>query len=196
MTPAEIITTARYFLNDTDATSYRQSDVELLEYVNDCFREAVVINPALFSTIGDYTCTVGQCEQTITFADAAALLEVLCIHDGAALTPFDLMAMSAFNPGWRTDTAGAAAQWSKFANDPLKFFIYPKAPATAQILDVRYVRNPTAYALNDLITDLPITFKPALVQGVIAKAEMKDSEHVLSQRAQAAQAAFVALIKG
>ena len=35
MTPQTIITTSRYILLDTDSTSYRNSDTELLKYVND-----------------------------------------------------------------------------------------------------------------------------------------------------------------
>jgi hypothetical protein len=52
------------------------------------------------------------------------------------------------------------------------------------------------YGLTDLILDLPVTYLPALAKYIVYRSEMKDSEHVLSQRAQAAQAAFVALIKG
>jgi hypothetical protein len=195
MTPASIISTARYILNDTK-TPYRQSDAELLTYVNQVLREASIINPALFSSIGDFTCEPGKCEQSISYLDAAALMEVLCIHDGAALTPFDLGAMNSFNPSWRTDIAGAAQQWTKFANDPLKFYIYPKAPVTAQVLDIRYVRVPTEYGLNDQITDLPSTYESALADGVVGFSESKDSEHVLSQRAQAHKEAFIAKIKG
>lgn len=194
MTPAQIIASARYTLNDT-MTDYRQSDDELLGYINDGLKEAVILRPELFATIGDYNCIADQCEQGILFADAVALMEVLCIHGGSALLPFDLMAMNAFNPGWRTDTAGPATQWTKFANDPLKFYVYPKAPAN-QVLDVRYVRNPTTVALGDSIIDLPVVYQPALVDYVVYRSEMKDSEHVLSQRAQAHQQAFVAKLKG
>ena len=196
MTPQDILTSARYILNDTDATSPRQSDTELLGYVNDGVKAACVLRPDLFSTTGDITCTVGKCEQAVAFADAVALLEVLCIHDGAALVPFDIAAMDAFNPNWRTDTAAAATQWSKHQSDPLRFFVYPKAPATAQILDVRYVAVPTEYTIDQAITDLPAVYQPALVDFVVYRAESKDNEHVLSQRATNHQAAFVAQIKG
>lgn len=197
MTPQEIITTARYILNDTNATGagYRQLDPELLDYVNSGLKEMAVLNPAMFSTIGDYTCISGQCEQVLTFADAAALMEVLAIHQGTALTSFDMMSMNQFNPGWRADAAAPATQWTRFANDPLKFFIYPQAPG-GQVLDVRYVRNPSTYALGDTIIGVPSVFQPALVDYVVYRAESKDSEHVLSQRAVTFQAAFAAQVKG
>ena len=198
MTPQTIITSARYILNDTDSVGagYRQSDTELLGYVNSGLSECAILQPAYYSTIGDVTCVVGQCEQGVTFTDAVALVEVLGIHGGSALTPFDLSAMNLYNPGWRADTAAAARQWSKFPNDPLKFFIYPKAPATAQIVDIRYVRVPAVYALGDTITELPGSLQPALVNYVVARSESKNDESVASGRAAAFYQAFMALVKG
>lgn len=193
MTPQDIINQARHITNDagTSAAIYRQDDAELLSYVNEALKEAVVLRPDLFSTVGDMTCIAGQCEQSITFLDAVQLLDVLCIHGGRALTPFDRASMDLFRPGWRTDAAGEAQNWAPLQGDPLQFFIYPKAPA-AQVLDVRYVRNPGTYALGDTIGDLPATYAPALANYVVFRAESKDDEHVLSQRAAAYYAAFKA----
>jgi hypothetical protein len=195
MTPQDVITTARYILNDTSSSSPRQSDDELLGYVNEGVKTVQTLRPELFSTVGDFLCQVGQCEQSLVFASATALIEVLSIHGGAAVTQFDLDAMTRFNPGWRTDAEGAAKQWARFSNDQLKFFIYPKAPAD-QTIDVRYVRTPAVFALADQITDLPLGLQPALVDFVVYRAESKDNEHVLSQRAAAALATFTAQVKG
>lgn len=188
MTPQDIIKQARYLTLDTGSTS-RQSDAELLSYVQDGLREACVMRPDLFSTVGDMACTPGQCEQSITFIDAASLLDVLCIHGGASITPFDRTTMDQFRPGWRLDAAGPAKQWAPLNGDPLQFFIYPSAPV-GQVLDVRYVRNPAVYALDDTIGDLPAAYRPALVDYVVYRAESKDDEHVLTQRAAAHYAAF------
>jgi len=198
MTPQEIITEARYIISDTNSVGagYRQSDTELLGYVNESIREAAVLQPTYFASIGDLICTVGQCEQGATFPDAAALLEVLCIHGGDALTPFDMESMNSFNPGWRSDTAGAARQWSRFTNDPLKFFIYPKAPSTQQVLDVRYIRIPASFTISQTITELPDVMRPALVDYVAYRAESKNDESVSAGRALAFYQSFVSLVKG
>lgn len=195
MTPSEILTDARYILNDTDATSPRQSDTELLEYVNDGLKEVLILRPELFSTIGDLVCTQGTVEQQITFVDAVALVEVLCIHNGAALTPFDMRAMDAFSPTWRAATPAAASQWTKKEGDPLRFFLNVPAPAS-QTVDVRYIRNPSEYALGAEISDLPDAYKPALVDYVVHRAEAKDDEHVLSGRSEQFYQSFVSKIKG
>jgi len=196
MTPQSIITTARYTLNDTDSTGYRNSDAELLAYVNEGMREISMFRPDLFSSIGDFTCTIDSCEQRATFSDAQLVAKVLCIHGGAALTFFDMDAMDTFRPGWRADTAAAATQWSKHPVDPLRFFIYPKAPATAQVLDLLYVRMPTDLLIGDTITEIPASLTPALVDYVIYRAENKDAEHVTSGRATMHAAAFAAKVSG
>lgn len=195
MTPQDIIDDARGILSDTDSTGYRYSNTDLLQYVNDGLKEMVTLSPTLFSTTGDYACIAGYCEQAITFADAVAILEVHCIKDSTAVTPFDWDTMNAFKPGWRTDTAAAAQQWCKFGNDPLKFYIYPKAPA-AQSLTVRYVRNPTTYAAGDTINDVPVVYLAALVDYVVYRAEARDEEHTTSGRSQQFFQSFVAKVKG
>lgn len=193
MTPQTIITIARYLLQDTGTNSpaMRQDNTELLTYVNEGLKEVATLRPDLFTQVGDMTCVAGQAEQAITFQDAARLLDVLSIHNGAAITPMDRAALDLFKPGWRSDTAGVAEHWAPVEADPLRFFIYPKAPAN-QVLDVKFVRIPATYALGDTINDLPATFEPALADFVIYRAESKDDEHVISQRAAAHYAAFKA----
>lgn len=195
MTPRDIINQARYITLDTDSAVPRQADAELLAYVQQALREACVVRPDLFSTVGDMTCVPDQCEQSITFSDAAQIVDVLCIHAGRALTPFDRVTMDQFRPGWRADAAGEAQNWAPLTGDPLQFFVYPKAPS-GQVLDVRYVRNPSVYAIDDTISDLPVTYQPALAWAVVHFAESKDDENVLSQRAQAARQRFIEIMKG
>lgn len=194
-TPQSIITTARSIYNDSDSVLYRKEDPELLGYLNDGISEISVLKPELFSTIGDMETTPGAVEHSVTFGDAQALVEVLCIHDGAALTEFDMRVMDAFNPGWRTDTAAAAKQWARKPGDLLRFFIWPPAPAS-QTIDVRYIRIPTVLGLTDPITEIPATLAPALVDYVVYRAESADDEHAVSGRATAHFQSFVAKVKG
>lgn len=191
MTPQDIIKQARHITNDGGTSSFvfRQDNDELVSYVNEGLKEAAILRPDLFSTVGDMVCMAGQCEQSITFLDAVSLLDVLCIHGGTAVNPFDRATMDQFNAGWRTDSEGPAENWAPLEGDPLQFFIYPKAPA-GQVLDVRYVRNPGVYALGDTIGDLPASYLPALADYVVYRAESKDDEHVLTQRAAAHLLAF------
>lgn len=194
-TPADLITTARTLYNDADSTLYRRSDLELLGYVNDGIREVSGLRPELFNTIGDMTCVPGDVEQKLTFEDAQAIVNVLCIHGGNAITRFDLAVMDAFIPGWRAVAAGAAQQWTALPGDPLRFLIYPKALAN-QVLDIVYVRIPLTLGLADPITEVPAAYTPALVDYIVYRAESADDEHSNSGRATAHYQAFVAKIKG
>ena len=117
MSPQDVITEARYPLNDTDSDEYRQSDVELLTYVNAGMKEISTIRPDLFLAIGDYTCIQSQCEQVITFQDAQRLVMPICIHGGAALTRFDISTIDTFLPQWRAATTGSTSG----AMSPLAF---------------------------------------------------------------------------
>ena len=195
MTPQTVITDARYLINDTETTP-RQSDTELLGYFNDGLKEVSTLRPELFLSIGDYVCTPSQSEQALTFADAQSVVQVLAIHGGAALTPFDIPTLDSFSPTWRAATPAAATQWGKYPGDALRFFIYPPAPATAQTLDVQYIRLPAAYAIDATVTDIPASFAPAMVDYVCYRAMSKDDEHSDSGRAVAAYTAFVSKAKG
>lgn len=196
MTPLSIITLARSIYNDADPVYYRLSNDELVSFVNDGLKECVNVAPKYFMEVGDFTCAVGKVEQEFTFSQAKEVLDVIRIKNGKAILPMDLMAISAFNPDWASDTAGAVQNWSRFASDPLRFYIYPKAPATAQVLEVLYTRNPLTYTLNDVITEVPETIAPALAWYVIYMAEMRDDEHVNSGRGVAAYKQFVNSLKG
>ena len=195
MTPQDIITTARNIYNDADSVLYRKDNTELLSYVNDGLREMSALKPELFSTIGDMDTTAGEVEHSVTFADAQVLVDVLCIHAGAAVTEFDMATMDAFNPNWRTDTAAPMRQWARKPGDLLRFFIYPKSPVT-QTIDVRYIRTPTVLALADTISEIPAAQFPALVDYVVYRAESADDEHTVSQRATSHYQAFVTKVKG
>lgn len=195
-TVQDIVTSARYVLNDTDATGYRNSDSELVGYFNEGMREISSIRPDVFTTVGDMVCTVGATEHLMPFSDASQLVRILAIHGGAALTEFDILTMSAFNPGWRTDTAATATQWARYAENPLRFFLYPPAPATTQTLDVMYVKNPTVLSIGSSITEVPVGMLPALVSYVCFMAQRKDDEHSNSASIAVHYQHFLSLVKG
>ena len=196
MTPQEIITSARYTLNDTDATGYRQSDAELLIYVNEGMKEISSIRPDRFTVVGDHICTISQCEQSFSTTLAQSILQVICIKNSTALTPFDMGTMDTFNPSWKADTPAAATQWTAYPGDPLRFFVYPAAPATAQTLSILYVKVPTTLLIGDSITEVPVAMQIALIDYVIGRANSKDDESSASGLAAAEYGAFVAKIKG
>jgi hypothetical protein len=194
MTPQSIITLARDPLNDTDAVTPRASDAELVRAVNAGIKELAIIQPALFTRVHSFTCAAGA-EQTLDYATDIALVNVLSIHNGAGLTPFDRSSLDAFKPAWRSDAQAAAQQWAPIEGSPLRFLVYPPS-ANGQALDVESVRVPAEYALADSITELPAVVEPVLARFVIGWCESKDDMHVNSGRATASYQEFVAMAKG
>jgi len=195
VTPQSIINIARAIYNDADTNYLRISNDELVWFVNDALKECSTIAPQYFQEFGDFTCSAGNTEQSVTFAFAQRIIDVMRIKNGKAILPVDLTSLSAFNPGWSSDEAGEVQNWSRYAGDPLRFYIYPKAPAN-QVLEILYLRNPQTYALNDVISEVPESVAPALADYVIYRAESRDDEHSNSARAVSHYQAFVQKLGG
>lgn len=193
MTPSEIIRIARHILLDA-GIAVRQSDEELLDYVNDALRECSTLAPQMFYAIGDLECVPNTCEQGVSFADAQLFVEVLRVKGGRAVWPVDVDALSKFAPDWSNAAPGPAVHWFRYAEEPLRFCVFPQAPA-GQVLEMRYVRNPQVVEMDTVIEDVPLSMRPALVSYVVYRAEMKDDEHVLSQRAMSEYQKFVAALR-
>ena len=195
MTPQSCIAIARNIFNDTDVTGLRQTDAELLVYFNDGLKVCSTQAPEYFQTTGDFTCTINQTEQALTYADAQEFKSVVRIKDGKSILQMDFQAMQAFNPNWASDAQGIAQNWAKVPDEKLRFYIYPKAPSM-QVLEVIYIRNPLVYALTDTVIDVPFTWESALADYVIYRTESKDDEHTLSGRAVASYNSFLQKITG
>jgi hypothetical protein len=193
MTPQQIINDARYVLNDTVSTRYRNTDAELLGWVNDALDAMVGVLPQLFAVTSAHTCTAGA-EQAPSFARLVAILDVQRITGGAAILRADKAALDAFRPAWYSDASGAAANWFPHQASPKKFLLYPPS-ANGQSVDVVFAQAPVALALDDVV---PVSdnYQPALVSFVVGMASSKDDEATNTNRAAQAKADFVAMIKG
>ena len=194
MTPRDIILRVRDIVTDTDSVAYRQSDEELLRYINDAIKDCSKLAPQLFYTTGDMACIPGKTEQSISFADAQALAEIVRVKDGKAILPCDMATLSAFMPDWSNAPEDHAIHWMRHEGDPLRFYLYPKAPA-GQVIEIKYVKNPDEVGLDDEITELSPTLLPDLANYVVSKAESKDDEHVNSGRSTAAYQQFMNMLK-
>jgi hypothetical protein len=192
LTLAPSITTARGILNDPDADRYSASD--LLQYANDALDQMVILAPRLFYTEGEVECVAGKTLQSVSYADAQALVEVRRVKDGPVITVTDRAALDAYLPTWHTITPDEAIHWMPVDGDPLRFLLYPPAPA-AQIVEVRYVSIPGEYALDE-DTGLPTTYSDAIADYIVYRCESRNDESVNSNRAAQFLASFVQKVKG
>jgi hypothetical protein len=188
LTLAIPVATARSILNDTDPTAYRYSDADLLQYGNDALDQMVTLVPSLFYVEGEMECVAGAL-QALNFADARALVVIRNIKDGAAIIPANKPTLDLFDPSWISGTAGAAKNWMGVEGDPVRFYLYPPSP-NGQTLNIIYIRNPQEYTSSQ-DTGLPPVYTDAIADYIVYRAESRDDESVVSQRAQAFYQSFV-----
>lgn len=186
------IATARTILNDAGIVTYTAAD--LTRYANDALDAILGLAPRWFNTRGTLLCTAGTTEQTLSFANAQALVMVERIQGGGVVHLADRAAFDRFQPGWPSDTAGPAQNWMPSPASPVQFSIYPKAPS-AQTLELVYVRVPGEYADADE-TGLPDTLAPAVADYIVAMAMSRDDEHVNASRAAQFLQSFTARVGG
>lgn len=187
------IATARGILNDTGATK-RYSDADLLQYANDALDQVMALVPALFYSTGELTCVPNTTLQVVAISDARSLVSIDRVKNGNVVTRVDMAALNNFHPGWRTEAPGVARHWMPVNDDPLRFHIYPQAPA-AQVLEVSYVRIPGEFlATQD--TELPTYLSDAIADYIVHRAESRNDESVNTNRAAQFLASFVQKLKG
>lgn len=197
-TIAQSIATVRQTLVDLEAGNYRYTDAELLAYYQDGLREVCVYRPDEFAQFTTMQCVEGV-EQTAP-ADAQVLIDVLGVVDGDEITEADYAAFRAWNPAWRSVPAGPAEMWMRVPSDSnkrpdTKFFVYPAAVGAGQSLRICIATLSGVSALN--VTDVcPIAerYVPALEAYMIFRAESKDDEHVVGERAALFRTGFEALL--
>jgi hypothetical protein len=188
VTIQNVVTKARFITQDTTISAYRNTDAEYIGWLNDAISAVVANVPQLFITQGTHTCTAGARQRCIN-SRAHSLVDVIGVQQA------DYATLSAFQPTWQTDTAGAAQNWMRPNNEPLDFFVYPKQVG-GESLSIMYVESPTKLTVVADLTPLPETYEPALVDYLVGMVESKDDESVASGRAAASLASFVAKVKG
>lgn len=190
-----IVAKVRDTIQDEDSDpSYRISDVKMTQYANDFVRELALLRPDLFSTIGDIACTAGTCLQSAP-ASAVVLMDIFQVKDGRVVTEGKRRDIDRFNQNWLNDTAAAAENWIRQEKDPLKFFIYPKAP-DPQTLVGQWAQLPAEMA--DVDAQIPAqvqeVYYSAMHHYMVFRAEAKDDEAVLSNRAKLFYDGFATLV--
>lgn len=184
----DVVDEARIMLQDTHATLRRYSDADLLGFANQALKRIAILRPDLFSYFGDVDCTAGTVLQDLP-SDAVRLMEVFSVTGGDSVRETNRETMDDVYPQWVSDTAGPAINWMRHPRSATKFFIYPKAPASQQLV-VEYAQTPPDYDADTTVALLPDAFYPVVLDGVIFIAESIDNEHVNAGRAELFQKTF------
>jgi len=174
---SKIIASARQILNDLDSDNYRYPDNELLGWVNDGQRAAVVLKPDVSIKEEDFVPAEGTRQQLP--AGGLVLVDVLRhAATGAAVTMVEHELLDRFYPGWRNASKAAAAK--NFCYDirnKKQFDLYPPSIGGAAATHViAYVKEPADIATTADPIELDDVYSVALTDYVLYRAFGKDTE--------------------
>lgn len=198
---SEIFGTVREVIQDE--LSVRWTDAELIDYLNDAVRTAVLLKPDISPITEEFTCAAGykQSWSTLT-TEIVQLLDVTqtTATGGGTETPVTFIKRNVLDlelPTWRSATASATIQYYMY--DPKQrdvFYVYPPATAGATI-ELVYTGLPVAVTATTDEVPLIDIYAPALINYVIWRAYTKDSDYSGNpQLAGSYYGAFFQLITG
>lgn len=183
-----LVSKAQTLLQDT--TSVRWSVLELQGWLNDAYREAVILRPDCNTQTGTFTCASGA-RQAITaqFPSALRVIEVIrnvaTTSDKRAVRLIDRRTMDEQRRTWYSETASVTIQNYMFdPRVPKEFLVYPPATTAAQ-LEVAYSSVPAAHTLTEVQLTNPATteviriddsYANALIDYMLYRAYTKDAE--------------------
>jgi hypothetical protein len=179
MKVSDVINRARILLNDTDASGYRWSDAELINYINDAQLMIAVARPD--SSVGSAVATLVAGTKQALPAEGFRLMDVIRNikaddSPGRAVRITDRDTLDLFEPGWHTRTPVAEVKHYIYDEaNPLEFYVYPPAAAGLKI-ELRYTKRPglVVQATDELsLTDA--YFEPTLMY-VMYRSYLKDLE--------------------
>lgn len=179
MLASDIIDRARILLQDTDQTTIRWADSELLKWINDGQRAIVVVRPDALASNTTVNLTTGT-KQAIP-ADGIRLMDVvrniLANNDAGRVVRYvDREVLDSHDPDWHKSTASVTVKQFVHDNrDPKNFYVYPPAAAGAK-LEIVYSKNPTDATTVGSTLSLPDIYQEPLLNYVLFRAYGKDSE--------------------
>jgi len=167
MTPNDIIEDARRLAQDNGLlrVSDTYTAAALLAFVNQTIRQVALIRPDLFAVITNIPTTANVVEQSMP-SDSMRLMNIFGVKDGSGVVEVDRQTMDRAYPQWRTDTAGTPVNYMRHAQNPNKYFLYPRPTAGTELV-AEYAQTPPIYTLSATINLLPDSYQPVIVSGVV-----------------------------
>ena len=189
-----IIARARDILQDSSGV--RWLDAELLRWISDGQNEIALYKPEATSVTEDFD-TAAQTKQTLP-ATGLRLLKVVrnrgatsAKADGNAIRVVSSEILDAQNPGWHS-AAGVdtVLHYIHDMRDPKVFYLFPK-PNSGRSIEICYSKEPTAITSTGNTISLLAIFLGPLLDYVLHRCYLKDSEFAgNAQRAAAHYAVF------
>lgn len=191
MQVSSIIAKARAMINDdTQLISNRTTDEELIGWINDALNVLLNIRPGLFTQTIQFTCAAGYQQEVMTDR-AVQFIEVV------GVPRCDRDTLTQFMPNWNNNTiiSGQMTNWMVEPSDPLRFDVYPPA-INGAVVTIRIVQSPVKLTSSSDIINLSENYEAMIAEYVAGRSQIRDDEHVNSNRASLLMDRFVAQAKG
>ena len=187
-----ILSRVRNILQDN--TGVRWTDGEVFDYLSDAQREIANLRPDATATHANVQLATGT-EQTIP-TDGLRLIKVVRNMSGTAtdatgaraIRYVDIETLNISDPNWHDPTvAGDAAHGTQVEHymfelrDPRKYYVYPGVAGNAYV-EIVYSKNPTSIGANTDLIQVDDIFANALINFVLYRAYLKDSEFAGNQQ--------------
>lgn len=184
----DLIARAKTILQDEDSVRWPLS--ELQWWINDGYRETLVLRPDSNTITAEFTCAAGP-RQVITtvFPNATRLVSVLrntaATSNKYSVRLVDRRVLDDQRKGWYTETPTVSVEEYMFdARQPKEFLVYPPA-TSASTLELSYAQVPEPHTLSEVQLNNPATaetiriddsFANSLLDYMLYRAFTKDAE--------------------
>ena len=165
-----------------DADHVRFPNAELLKFFNDAQREVVLHRPDSNMQNASFTPADGS-KQTIP-SGGITLVDVVRNIGGYAITQVERKILDETLPNWHNTTQDTTRKIEHFvfdAADPKTFYVYPKAIAASDSIEIIYSSPPADIAISNFSTDtqtitLDDVYANSLLDYILYRAYQKDAE--------------------
>lgn len=199
----ELLAKAAVLLSDDDFV--RWTPLQLQGWLNDAYRETVILRPDSNMLVGEFVCVAGPRQKiTTSFSTASRLVE--CVRNIAAESNKSRVKLASrssvdgVRPNWYAETQTVNIELYVFdPRTPTEFLLYPPAASTAR-LEVIYAAVPAPHTLTDgqltssataEVIRIDDMFANALLDYVLYRAYATDTEASSVNKATAYYQAFV-----
>ena len=185
----DVISRTQTVLQDTTAT--RWPVTELQNWLNDGYREIVILRPDVNTATGTYTCAAGTRQSIASqFPTALRVLDVVRnVAAGSSMRSVrgvDRRQLDDQRPAWHAETQSLnIAHYVFDPRLPKSFMTYPPATSAAQ-LEVLYSAVPSAHTLTEAqlintatteVIRIDDSYANALLDYVLYRAYTKDADY-------------------
>jgi hypothetical protein len=200
MKVSDVISRARNILLDSDATSYRWSNAEMIDYINDAQRLVAVYRPDSCSASTVQTLSAGSKQSIPT--GGFRLLDVVRNMASDGTTPGRAITITArdtldrFDPNWHTATNQSAVKHFTYDERiPGQFFVYPPVSSGVKVETV-YSKYPSAVSATTDDLTVQDSYFEALINYLLFRCYSKETDFAANAQLASSYLSLFASVLG